>query len=130
MNACLLVYKLCNLSKIILQGIKTRFSTILDSDEALLAAVTLPKFKLRWLRDETRKDTIKMTLVAQCRALTIKIHRKSHCSLLKAETMKMTSSHFLKRRINMTNKQILWTWRYVNTLNQLICEIYMISPGF
>uniref|UniRef100_A0A673L9X0 HAT C-terminal dimerisation domain-containing protein n=1 Tax=Sinocyclocheilus rhinocerous TaxID=307959 RepID=A0A673L9X0_9TELE len=70
------VYKLCNLSKILLQAIKTRFSTILDSDEALLAAVTLPKFKLRWLRDETRKDTIKMTLAAQCRALTVEIPQK------------------------------------------------------
>ncbi|KAF4103525.1 hypothetical protein G5714_016408 [Onychostoma macrolepis] len=58
------------------KAIKTQFSTILDSDEALLAAVTLPKFKLCWLRDETRKDTIKMTLAAQCRALTIEIPQK------------------------------------------------------
>ncbi len=76
MNACLLVYKLCNLSKILLQALKPRFSTILDSDEVLLAAVTLSKFKLRWLRDETRKDTIKMTLAAQCRALTNEIPQK------------------------------------------------------
>jgi len=59
-----------------LQAIKTRFSSILDSDEALIAAVTLPKFKLRWLRDETRKDNIKMILAAQCRALTIEIPQK------------------------------------------------------
>lgn len=76
MNACLVVYILCNLSKILLQAIKTRFSSILDSDEALLAAVTLPKFKLRWLRDETRKDNIKMILAAQCHALTIEIPQK------------------------------------------------------
>lgn len=76
MNACLKVYKLCNLSKIILQAIKIRLSSILDSGEALLTAVTLPKFKLRWLRDETRKDNIKMILAAQCHAVTFEIPQK------------------------------------------------------
>jgi len=28
----------------------------------------------------------------------------------------MTSLHFLKMRINMTTKQLLWTWRYVQYL--------------
>uniref|UniRef100_A0A8C0YUZ1 BED-type domain-containing protein n=1 Tax=Cyprinus carpio carpio TaxID=630221 RepID=A0A8C0YUZ1_CYPCA len=74
----ILMTKILALKEAVLEktAIKTRFSSILDSDEALIAAVTLPKFKLRWLRDETRKDNIKMILAAQCRALTIEIPQK------------------------------------------------------
>ncbi|XP_053278065.1 bromodomain adjacent to zinc finger domain protein 2B [Pleuronectes platessa] len=38
------------------QAIKTRFARVLEDNDALLAAATLPKFKLRWLRDQERKD--------------------------------------------------------------------------
>uniref|UniRef100_A0A8C6LGW9 BED-type domain-containing protein n=1 Tax=Nothobranchius furzeri TaxID=105023 RepID=A0A8C6LGW9_NOTFU len=37
----------------------TRFAHVLGSGDALLAAVTLPKFKLRWLLDQARKDLAK-----------------------------------------------------------------------
>ena len=50
------------------QAIKTRFADVLDSDTALLAAVTLPRFKLRWLRTQERKDKAKAELLAVCRA--------------------------------------------------------------
>lgn len=49
------------------QAIKTRFARVLESEDAVLAAVTLPKFRLRWLRDQERKDQAKASLVAECR---------------------------------------------------------------
>uniref|UniRef100_A0AAV2LVI7 Uncharacterized protein n=1 Tax=Knipowitschia caucasica TaxID=637954 RepID=A0AAV2LVI7_KNICA len=49
-------------------AIKTRFAEVLVSDSALLAAVTLPRFKLRWLRTQERKDKAKAELLAVCRA--------------------------------------------------------------
>ena len=52
-----------------LQAVKTRFARVLGSEDAVLAAVTLPKFKLRWLHDQERKDLAKATLLAECRKL-------------------------------------------------------------
>ncbi|KAJ8376434.1 hypothetical protein SKAU_G00070140 [Synaphobranchus kaupii] len=49
------------------QAIKTRFARVLESEDAVLAAVTLPKFRLRWLCDQERKDQAKASLVAECR---------------------------------------------------------------
>uniref|UniRef100_A0A667WTV6 HAT C-terminal dimerisation domain-containing protein n=1 Tax=Myripristis murdjan TaxID=586833 RepID=A0A667WTV6_9TELE len=54
------------LPKAIVQAIKRRFASVLESSDAMLAAVTLPKFKLRWLRDQRKKEMIKGILVAEC----------------------------------------------------------------
>lgn len=53
------------------QAIKTRFASVLDSREALLAAVTLPKFKMRWLREETRRKALRTLLITECCASAV-----------------------------------------------------------
>ena len=38
----------------------------LGNKDALLAAVSCPKFKLRWLRDASRRERVKELLTAEC----------------------------------------------------------------
>uniref|UniRef100_I3J886 BED-type domain-containing protein n=1 Tax=Oreochromis niloticus TaxID=8128 RepID=I3J886_ORENI len=52
-----------------IKNVKTRFAHVLGSEDALLAAVTLPKFKLRWLHDQAWKDLAKARLLVECRKL-------------------------------------------------------------
>ncbi|KTF90058.1 hypothetical protein cypCar_00037318 [Cyprinus carpio] len=70
---------MANLPDVIVQAIKTRFASVLDSREGLLAAVTLPKFKMRWLREETRREALKNLLITECRASPLAApHNEEH----------------------------------------------------
>lgn len=51
----------------IFQAIQTAFADVLDNKDAHLAAVSSPKFKLRWLRDDRRRQQVKELLTAECR---------------------------------------------------------------
>ncbi|KAJ7999096.1 hypothetical protein DPEC_G00123940 [Dallia pectoralis] len=54
----------------IVQAIQTRFAAVLDDKDALLAAVSCPTFKLRWLKDAGRRERVKELLRAECRHTT------------------------------------------------------------
>ncbi|XP_049428832.1 uncharacterized protein LOC125886567 [Epinephelus fuscoguttatus] len=56
---------LVDLPEAVVKAIKTRFAEVLESESAILAAVTLPRFKLRWLRTQERKDNAKASLLAE-----------------------------------------------------------------
>lgn len=44
---------------------------MLGSEEAVIAAVALPKFKLRWLRSQELKEKAKASLLAECRKIAL-----------------------------------------------------------
>ncbi|XP_073694418.1 uncharacterized protein [Garra rufa] len=70
---------MAKLPDVIVQAIKTRFASVLESREGLLAAVTLPKFKLRWLREETRREALKTLLITECHASPLAApHNEEH----------------------------------------------------
>ncbi|KAI4828959.1 hypothetical protein KUCAC02_023027 [Chaenocephalus aceratus] len=58
-----------NLPGVIVQAIKTRFALVLESSEALLAALTLPKCKVRWIGGAERREAARALLIVECRTL-------------------------------------------------------------
>lgn len=55
-----------NIAIFFFQAVQTRFANLLDDRGALLAAVSCPKFKLRWLRDADRREQVKQLLQDEC----------------------------------------------------------------
>ncbi|KAF7198979.1 putative LOC107373015-like protein, partial [Nothobranchius furzeri] len=53
----------------IAQAIQRRFASVLENEDAMLAAVTLPMFKLRWLKDQEKKEMVKGMLIKECHKL-------------------------------------------------------------
>nr|XP_023657763.1 uncharacterized protein LOC111838735 [Paramormyrops kingsleyae]XP_023657764.1 uncharacterized protein LOC111838735 [Paramormyrops kingsleyae]XP_023657765.1 uncharacterized protein LOC111838735 [Paramormyrops kingsleyae]XP_023657766.1 uncharacterized protein LOC111838735 [Paramormyrops kingsleyae] len=53
------------LPDVIVKAIQTRFADVLENKDALLAAVSCPQFKLRWVRDD-RRQRLKELLIAEC----------------------------------------------------------------
>ena len=48
-------------------AIKERFSHIFDSKEAIIDAVTSPKFKLKWVESQKKKDTYNQMIIDELR---------------------------------------------------------------
>lgn len=50
-------------------SIKKRFVNILDSKEAIIAALVLPKFKMKWVDSQETKDVYRQMMIEEMRAL-------------------------------------------------------------
>lgn len=64
----------------LLQGVDTRFQGYMDRQDLVLASLTMPQFRLRWLPDEAARQTAKLLLCSnvaqlQCRSEQIIAHR-------------------------------------------------------
>lgn len=53
-----------------LQAIKTWFAAVLESEDAMDAAASLLMFKLRWCKDQAKKEMVKGYLAAECHKVT------------------------------------------------------------
>lgn len=63
------LYSVLKQINLIFQAIKTRFADTLESRDALLAAVSMPKFKLWWVKEDERRERTKELLSSECRTL-------------------------------------------------------------
>ena len=61
-------------------SIKRRFQCIFESKNAIIAAISLPKFKLRWIDDQTKKDQLKQMFIQE-----IRLHRNDNVTESQAE---------------------------------------------
>ena len=50
-------------------SIKKRFSHVFDSKDAIIAALTLPKFRLKWMDSQEQRDVYKQMMVDELRLL-------------------------------------------------------------
>ena len=55
----------------VLQGLAKRFEGYSDREELVLASITLPQFRLRWL-DESKKASARAALYQHCHSLSVK----------------------------------------------------------
>ena len=46
-------------------SIERRFAKVFQSNDAIIVAITLPKFKLRWVDDQSKKDQYKQILLQE-----------------------------------------------------------------
>ena len=55
------------LAQTVKRAIERRFSHIFDSRDAIIAAVTSPKFKLKWVESQEMKDTYRQMIIDELR---------------------------------------------------------------
>ena len=49
-------------------AIRTRFQKVFNDDNAIIAAITVPKFKLKWVETQSKKDLYKQMLIQEMRS--------------------------------------------------------------
>ena len=48
-------------------AIRTRFQKVFNDDDAIIVAITVPKFKLKWVETQSKKDRYKQMLIQEMR---------------------------------------------------------------
>ncbi|XP_014192605.1 uncharacterized protein LOC106633426 isoform X2 [Haplochromis burtoni] len=103
---------------------KTRFSEVLESEDALLAAVTLPKFKLHWLRTQERKDKAKASLLAGCRKIVLDKDQRADGSWLFVNRLGLT-----QRTTIATSRTTGWAWPFPHARDLYDVVTRWLQPG-
>ena len=72
-------------------SLKRRFGCTFGSKNAIIAAISLPKFKLRWIDDQTKKDQLKQMFIQE-----IRLHRNDDVAKSQAEQTEPQQSNSKK----------------------------------
>lgn len=117
------------LADALLQGVDTRFQGYMDRPDLMLASLTMPQFRLRWLPDEAARQTAKLLLcsdVAQLQSRSEQISSQTqpeHAGAVAADNSAGQSNSMEEHFFDFEMQQP------VNTDASIQVELYLTDPS-